>query len=234
MNNSTNQTDVFGNSFAGLHPDVSRNQPYTNQMQTPQQVAPNQTYQMPGYQNSNMLQPTYISNAPFQGQMGMNENQGVQSFTYSNQSYPQAGLGMVYPQKTNSVGQIYTQSIPNQPSFVANNVQENYVPPVNDNPPFVVQKEPVLEKQEEVVKPTDSYTEMAFAGVNKQEEPNQVTVLTSEAKPVEHASPVEVSVAENMQPVEKKADENAGLKFLGVIFFILIVVILCLPLIGLN
>lgn len=86
-----------------------------------------------------------------------------------------------------------------------------------------------------MVQPTDSYTEMAFAGVNRQEEdPKQVTVLTSEAKPVDSVSPVEVSVAENMQPVEKKADENAGLRFLGIIFLVLIVVILCLPLIGLN
>lgn len=237
MNNSTNQANVFENNFVGTQPEGNGNQPlYNNQMQGLQQVPPNQVYQNSVYQNPNVAQSMRVPSIPTQGQMGINGNQGIQSFNYPNQPYIQGGQnGIIYPQGGIPVSQVDQQGVFNQPSFVETNIQESYVPPVNQNPSFVVQPEPIIERQEEMVKPTDSYTEMAFAGVNQQEEdPKQVTVLTSGTKPVNSVSPVEVSTTENMQPVEKRADENAGLKFLGIIFFILIVVIFCLPLIGLN
>lgn len=239
MNNSTNQTDVFGNNFVGTQPEGNGNQPlYNKQMQELQQGSQSQVYQNSVYQNPNRTQAMYTPNVPGQGQMGMNGNQGVQSFNYPNQTYIQGGQnGMAYPQGgVDFVRQGNQQGVFNQPSFVEGHVQGNDTPPVNQNPSFMGQPVPIIESQEEeMVKPTDSYTEMAFAGVNQQEvELKQVTVLASEAKPADSVSPVEVSAAENMQPVEKKTDENAGLKFLGIIFLILIVVIFCLPLMGLN
>lgn len=237
MNNSTNQTDVFGNNFVGMQPEANGNQPlYNKQGQEMQQVLQGQ-YQNPVYQDPNRVQPMQGANVSTQGQMGMTGSQEVQSFNYPNQFYTQGGQnGIVYPQGgVAPVGQGYPPNVFNTPSFVETNTQGNGTPSINQNPSFVVEPEPIIERREEMVQPTDSYTEMAFAGVNRQEgELKQVTVLTSEAKPVDSVGPVEVSVAENMQPVEKKADENAGLRFLGIIFLVLIVVILCLPLIGLN
>lgn len=243
MNHPTNQTDVFGNQFVKTQPSGDGSQPLynnqynnqnNNQMQGMQQVPQNQVYQTSVYQNSNGIQPMSVPNFPFQGQMGMNGNQGGQA-VYPNPSYvPEGPNGTLYTTGGgNAVGQMYQQSMPTQTPFVENNTQVNYGPFVNQNPSL--RQVESVEKQEEIVKPTDSFTEMAFAGVNQQEEgAKEVTVLTSEKPSENQENPVEVSVAENMQPVEKKADENAGLKFLGIIFLILIVVIFCLPLIGLN
>lgn len=83
--------------------------------------------------------------------------------------------------------------------------------------------------------PTESFTEMPFVGVNQQElEERKTTILPNNINPEKIDQPSFTPNNSNMRPVEKKADENAGIKFLFIIFILLLVVILCLPLIGLN
>lgn len=239
MNNSTNQTDIFGNNLGGSQPNGNGNVgAYNGQMQGPQPMP--QTQQGSVYQNQGFVEPMRVPNVPVQNQeqMGMYSNQGMGGYVYPNQ-YMGQGVqnGGVYTQNLNTPVQMQGQVVPNQTAPTNSNFQMNAIPSANLETPFGQQPVPNVENQEEVVmKPTESFTEMAFAGVNQQEEDaKKVTVLTSNLAPTKEALPVvEVPASENMQPVEKKADENAGLKFLGVIFFILIVVILCLPLIGLN
>lgn len=100
--------------------------------------------------------------------------------------------------------------------------------------PFPTVENSVQESQKAII-PTESFTEMPFAGVNQQELTEKQTAILPNTISVEKGEQDSyASKNSNMQPVEKKADENAGLKFLLLIFVLLLIVILCLPLIGLN
>lgn len=96
--------------------------------------------------------------------------------------------------------------------------------------PVPVETVPIIDiLQEEQVEPQNqSFNEMAFAGVNQQqEEVKRVTIL--ESQPTVMNVDEQVERSSNMEPIQKQEDENSGLKFLLVLGIIFAVVIILLP-----
>lgn len=81
------------------------------------------------------------------------------------------------------------------------------------------------EPTEEIVAPTESFTEMPFSGVNQQMEEEKPIISQNQYTNIES----ETRMNSNMTPVEQKVDENSGLKFLLVLAIIFAIVIILLP-----
>ena len=114
------------------------------------------------------------------------------------------------------------------------NTQPEMAIPQNYNVAFInsvpVEPVPIIDilQDEPADIPNQSFTEMAFAGVNQQqEEAKRVTIL--ESQPTVMNVDDQVDRSSNMEPIQKQEDENAGLKFLLVLGIIFAVVIILLP-----
>lgn len=214
MNNEENQNNLFQTNLVSMEPPVNNNQVPFNQ---------------PSIENRNqevvpMQIPTEIigSQTPY---IGANQPNNSNSFMVSEtqNGYTTSNTNEVVTTMENTM----MPSVQPQPMPI---------PEVNtsfENRQVVQNNE---QQQNGVTPPTASFTEMPFAGVNQQDiQEEKVTILpnTPISSEVENKAS-EVASNSNMQPVEKKVDENAGIKFLLILFVIFLVVILCLPLIGLN
>lgn len=229
MNNETRQNELLNSNFIQANPNANHNLGGEN---------PNSssflTQSPPVYPNHFSIGQEQKNYGVFEGQSNATSNNVYQN----QQTIPVTQDGQYIPG--------YNQNVPLQQQENAvqetdNNIGQTiqpmqFIPPVQNG--SSLEGQPMVQKEQSIAftKPVDSFTEMPFAGVNQQEEkeqkikilPNGDSLAESENKTLEALD------SSNMQPIEKKTDANAGLKFLFVIFVVLLIAILCLPLIGLN
>jgi len=241
MNNpDQNQTDIFGNVVSFQNP-------------TQPVVEPQNMYMEPQMQNVQDNDDIQIIDVPVQPMPEFNyviEPQVVQPVV--NEQPVQVEPQMVQMPVTNEV---QGQAMPFYPENYVETINtvpvQTQIPTIEEvtsqmnvqsemsinqsaNGEFVnpvpVETVPIIDiLQEEQVEPQNqSFNEMAFAGVNQQqEEAKRVTIL--ESQPTVMNVDEQIDRSSNMEPIQKQVDENSGLKFLLVLGIIFAVVIILLP-----
>jgi hypothetical protein len=207
-NQNTNQTDIFGN-VTSFEPQPEVN-PNTYQPENP--VYQNQVL---GGQQPVSTEATY-----------QNQVLGGQQVVSTDTTYQNQVLGGQQAVSTEATYQ--NQVLGGQQAVSTDTTYQNQV--LGGQQPVSMEDVPTIDipQEEKIEIPTSSFNEMPFSGVNQQqEEEEKTTVLENQSGTQSIDDTVERN--SNMQPIQKQADENSGLRFLIGLGIIFAVVIILLP-----